>query len=68
MRRAIHLGSWTIFCDIAGQVSESPANPVVTVTAVAVAREGIIASGVVCVARALDTRVDSAGQAVIQSK
>jgi len=27
---------------------------------------GIIASGVVCVARALDTRVDSAGQAVIQ--
>jgi len=39
MRRAVHLGAWTIFCDIAGQVSESPDNPIVTVAAVGVARE-----------------------------
>jgi hypothetical protein len=32
----VHLGSWAIFCDIAGQVSESPANPVVTTAAVGV--------------------------------
>lgn len=34
-----HVGSWAIFCDIAGQVSQSPNNPVVTAVAVAVGRE-----------------------------
>lgn len=37
--RRRHLGSWSIFCDIAGQVSESPNNPIVTVAAVAVPPE-----------------------------
>jgi len=39
IRREVHLGTWTIFCDIAGQVSKSPDNPIVTVAAVGVARE-----------------------------
>lgn len=37
--RGVHLGSWSVFCDIAGQVSQSPANPVVTVAAVGIAAE-----------------------------
>jgi hypothetical protein len=37
----IDLGSWTIFSDIAGQVSERVDNPIVTIAAVAVARADI---------------------------
>ena len=40
-RDQVHLGAWTIFCDIAGHVSENPDNPIVTVAAVAVPPERI---------------------------
>jgi hypothetical protein len=39
MNRPLDLGSWTMLADIGGQVSESPANPVVTVAAVALRGE-----------------------------
>lgn len=43
MKRAqrIHLGTWTIFCDIAGWVQESPDNPIVTIAAVAMPPERV---------------------------
>src|SRR5262245_20820880 len=34
--RVPHLGAWTLFADIAGQVSARPQNPIVTAAAVAV--------------------------------
>lgn len=34
-----HLGSWTMFSDISGQVSRSPENPVMILAAVAVPNE-----------------------------
>jgi hypothetical protein len=35
----IHLGTWSILCDIAGQVSRAPNNPIVTVAAVGIASD-----------------------------
>ncbi len=37
----IHLGAWTIFCDIAGWVQENPDNPIVTIAAVAMPPETV---------------------------
>lgn len=37
--KSVHLGTWTLYADIAGQVSKSPQNPVVTSAAVAIAPE-----------------------------
>lgn len=39
--RRRHLGSWSIFCDIAGQVSHAPDNRIVTVAAVGITLERV---------------------------
>ncbi len=37
----MQIGSWTLLCDIAGQVSKEPDNPIVTVASVGIAREAV---------------------------
>lgn len=39
MKKPIHLGSWSLFCDLAGRVQETLDNSVITIAAVGVPRE-----------------------------